>query len=122
MLWRARYNALSALTGGRDNAQLMEQTATAGEHPLTQATRGRGIRLLLEVLIVGGCYLVYSQVRGLAADRVFDAFTNAYSVVKIEQSLGIFEELAVQAWILPPHPAVDALNLIYFYGLFPLLL
>jgi len=75
-----------------------------------------------EVLIVGLCYFVYSQVRGLAADRVFDAFANAYSVVKIEQSLGIFKELAFQALILPHDVAIDVFNLIYFYGLFPLLL
>ena len=75
-----------------------------------------------EILIVGVGYLIYSQVRGLAADRVVDAFGNAYRIVELEQNLGIFEELALQTLILPHEALVHAFNLIYFYGLFPFLL
>jgi PAP2 superfamily len=79
-------------------------------------------RLLNEVLIVGVGYLVYSQVRGLAADRVTDAFRNGYNIVDLERDVGIFEELAIQTWVLSHDMLVDILNVIYFYGLFPLLL
>ena len=79
-------------------------------------------RLLRELLIVGGGYLIYSQVRGLAGDRVIDAFDNANHVIRLERQLGIFEELALQAWILPHDALVHFFNVIYFYGLFPLLL
>jgi len=79
-------------------------------------------RFFREVLIVGLGYLVYSQVRGIAADRSFDAFTNAYRVVDFEENLGIFKELAVQAYVLPHSLLVQVFNIIYFYGFFPLLL
>ena len=82
----------------------------------------RRVRLLQEVLIVGIGYLVYSQVRGMAGDRVVDAFSNGYRVIELERDLGIFSELALQAWILPHEMLVDAFNYVYFYGLFPLLL
>jgi hypothetical protein len=82
----------------------------------------RRVRFLQEVLIVGLGYLIYSQVRGIAADRVVDAFSNAYRIVELEQNLGIFEELALQTLVLPHEALVHAFNLIYFYGLFPFLL
>lgn len=79
-------------------------------------------RLFSEILIVGLGYLVYSQVRGLAADRVTDAFANGHNIVHIERDIGIFEELAIQTWVLSHDLLVDIFNVIYFYGLFPLLL
>jgi hypothetical protein len=82
----------------------------------------RRVRFLQEIAIVGFGYLVYSQVRGLAGDRDFDAFENGRRIVEIEKSLGIFEELALQALVLPHDALVVAFNFIYFYGLFPLLL
>lgn len=82
----------------------------------------RRTRLLQEIAIVGLGYLVYSQVRGVAADRVVDAFGNGYRIVQIEQDLGIFKELALQTLILPHDLLVDVFNWIYFYGLFPLLI
>src|SRR5262245_9245033 len=81
-----------------------------------------GIRLLQEILIVGVGYLIYSQVRGLAHDRVVDAFSNAYHVVRLEQSLGIFKEVALQTFVLSEGTLVHFFNIVYFYGLFPLLL
>ncbi len=67
-------------------------------------------------------YFVYSQIRGLAADRVLDAFANGHRIVNIERQLGIFKELALQTWVLPHGALVTAFNIIYFYGLFPLLI
>ena len=81
-----------------------------------------GVRVLREILIVGIGYLIYSQVRGLAGDRVVDAFYNGYRVIQIEQDLGIFQELALQSLILPHALLVDLFNFIYFYGLFPVLI
>ena len=94
----------------------MEQTTTRTTNPRA------GGRLLKEVLFIGIGYLIYSQVRGLAADRVVDAFANGYEVVELEQQLGIFKELAVQAYVLPHDHLVDIFNFVYFYALFPLLL
>jgi hypothetical protein len=97
----------------------MEQATTQS---IDFRTALRRIRFLQEVLIVGAGYLVYSQVRGLAADRVVDAFGNAYRIVELEQNLGIFEELALQTLILPHDGILHVFNFFYFYGLFPLLL
>ncbi len=77
-------------------------------------------RILYEVLFVVGGYLVYSQVRGLAGGRVFDAFINAYNLIDIERELGIFKELALQRWVLHNAALVDFFNMIYFWMFFPL--
>jgi membrane-associated phospholipid phosphatase len=79
-------------------------------------------KILYEVLFVAAGYLVYSQVRGLAGDRVFDAFINAYNLIDIERELGIFKEAAVQGWVLPNATLVDFFNMVYFWLFFPLVI
>ena len=79
-------------------------------------------KILYEVLFVALGYLIYSQVRGLAGDRVFDAFINAYNLIDIEQELGIFKEAAVQQWVLPNATLVDFFNMVYFWLFFPLVI
>ena len=79
-------------------------------------------RLLREVLLVGLGYFVYSQVRGLAGGRTSDAFANAERIIDLERNLGIYQELAVQRWVLPNPALVDIFNLLYFYMFFPLLI
>ena len=79
-------------------------------------------RLPRELLFVGLSYVVYSQVRGLAADRSLDAFANAYQVINLEEKLGVFRELSLQRFVISRGDLIDFFNLIYFYGLFPLLL
>ncbi|HLF76822.1 MAG TPA: phosphatase PAP2 family protein [Dehalococcoidia bacterium] len=94
----------------------MEQTRIQSGFSLRRA------RFLQEILIVGLGYLVYSQVRGMAGDRVSDAFANGHRIVELERDLGIFKELALQSYLLPHAAAVHLFNYVYFYGLFPLLL
>ena len=79
-------------------------------------------RLPRELLFVGLSYVVYSQVRSLAADRSLDAFANAYQVINLEEKLGVFRELSLQRFVISRGDLIDFFNLIYFYGLFPLLL
>jgi membrane-associated phospholipid phosphatase len=81
-----------------------------------------GLRFLPEVLLVGIGYLIYSQVRGLAADRTGDAFQTAMWIVDLERNLGFFEELALQQLILSYEGLIEPFNIIYFYGLFPLII
>jgi membrane-associated phospholipid phosphatase len=95
----------------------MAETST-----LPDRRSGAQRNLLRELAFVGTGYVVYSQVRGLAGDRVVDAFRNGYSIVTLEQEIGIFKELAIQAWVLPNEILMQFFNVIYFYGLFPLLL
>lgn len=87
-----------------------------------EATKAGRNRVLYEVLFVVVGYLIYSQVRGLAGDRVFDAFINAYNLVDIERELGIFYELTLQRWVLPNAALVDFFNMIYFWFFFPLVI
>ena len=84
-----------------------------------QTARTGRTKVLYEVLFVVAGYLVYSQVRGLAGDRVFDAFINAYNLVDIERELGIFKEVTLQRWILPNATLVDFFNMVYFWMFFP---
>src|SRR5215510_10661830 len=79
-------------------------------------------KMAREIFFVGFAYFIYSQVRGLAADHVVDAFGNAYHIVNIEEKLGIFRELALQTFVVSRGSLIDIFNIIYFYGLFPLLL
>jgi membrane-associated phospholipid phosphatase len=83
------------------------------------STRTGRTRILYEVLFVVAGYLVYSQVRGLASGRVFEAFINAYNLVDIERELGIFKEVALQRWVLHNAALVDFFNMIYFWMFFP---
>ena len=86
------------------------------------AASNRSAALLREIFLVGFAYLIYSQVRGLAGDRVIDAFANGYWIVDFESEIGIFKELAVQTAILSYAPLEAFFNLVYTGGLFPMLL
>jgi membrane-associated phospholipid phosphatase len=94
----------------------VQRVAAAPSRPLYRT------RLVQEILLIGLGYLVYSQVRGLAGDRVSEAFANARYIVSLERSLGVFEELTLQQLVLSSGFLVDVFNLIYFYGFFPLII
>jgi membrane-associated phospholipid phosphatase len=86
-----------------------------------EATASSRRSLLREVLFVVTGYVIYSQVRGLAGGRDTDALANGHHIVNIEEKLGIFRELSLQTFILG-HGLIDAFNVVYFYGFFPLIL
>jgi hypothetical protein len=75
-----------------------------------------------EMLLLAIAYTVYSQVRGLAADRVDDAFRNAFSIIHLERDIGIFWESAFQALVLSEGWLEHFFNVFYFYGFFPLII
>lgn len=104
------------------SAEPPDRNTMSALHRNPSQSASPGIRILRELLIVGIGYLIYSQVRGLAGDRVVDAYHNGYRVVQLEQDLGIFVELAMQTLILQYEVVKDAFNYIYFFGFFPLLL
>jgi membrane-associated phospholipid phosphatase len=79
-------------------------------------------RVLYEVLFIVGGYIVYTSIRGMAGDRVFDAFANAYALIDIERDLGIFKEVSLQRWIGLNGPLVDFFNIVYFWFFFPVLI
>jgi hypothetical protein len=84
-----------------------------------------GLRFVPEAILVGLGYFIYSQVRGLAAERTADAFETALWIVDLERNLGLFEELALQKLILVilgTDWLIEPFNLVYFYGMFPLII
>jgi hypothetical protein len=101
----------------------MNQDLVPADSRALSAPRERArLSYLVECCLVGVGYLVYSQVRGLAGDEEQKALRNAEYVVNLEQRLGLFKELSVQALVLPHSAVVNLFNIIYFYGLFPLLM
>jgi hypothetical protein len=85
------------------------------------ATRPTAFIYLREVLLVFLAYVIYYQVRGIAADRQQEAVRNALRIVDIEKRLGIFTELSIQHAVLAHDVLVNLSNLAYFYLLFPLI-
>jgi hypothetical protein len=87
--------------------------------PLSQraARRGRGPRWWREILYGAVFYALYSVVRDIRGTKpvtVFQAYTNARRIIRLERFVGIFHEQAVQSWFLGWHWTVRILD--DFYG------
>ncbi len=86
----------------------------------------RGSRIIrkigiLDILLIAGAYLLYSIVREMASGSSRDAFAHSFDIVRLEQSLGIFQESRIQDWILSSEALVRFFNFVYTYGHFPLI-
>lgn len=81
-----------------------------------------GLSAAREVLTIGSFIFFYFLVRGLMDSKESDAIDNARDLVSLERSLGIFYESQVQGWVLGYTWLVDALNSIYIYGHWPVLI
>jgi membrane-associated phospholipid phosphatase len=55
----------------------------------------------------------YETVRGVAESNTALAFSNARSIVEIEQSLGLFFEQSFQAWVMGERLLIDLANFAY---------
>ncbi len=97
-------------------------SSTTAPSSRSQSQFRPGLGLLPEVILVGLGYFIYSQVRGLAADRATDAFQTAVWIVDLERHLGFFEELSLQRHVLAVRGLIEPFNFVYFYGLFPLII
>ena len=60
----------------------------------------RGARFLFELSLLLPAYFAYHLVRGAMNGRADEAFVNGARLIQIEQALGIFWELSLQALIL----------------------
>lgn len=66
---------------------------------------------------------LYYVTRGIAAGRAYDAFQNAFLVMRLEHALGLAWERAVQRVVLVTPPLLEFLNAFYaFAHLWPVLL
>ena len=81
------------------------------------ARRARGPRWWREILYIAvfyGLYSVIRDIRGTKPVTVFQAFTNAKRVIRVERFFGIFHEQNVQSWFLGWHWLLRFLD--DFYG------
>lgn len=77
---------------------------------------------LHEAVVVVAAFLVYFFIRGAVVDRAGEALGRGLDLIQIEQDLGIYWELDMQAWILDSKPAIRILNWIYFWGHMPVVI
>ncbi|MCX7623230.1 MAG: phosphatase PAP2 family protein, partial [Thermomicrobium sp.] len=65
--------------------------------------------------LMSSLFLLYYVTRGVAAGRAYDAFQNAFLVMRVERALGLAVEQAVQAVVLAHPPLLVLLNSVYAY-------
>jgi len=65
--------------------------------------------------LVAGGLLIYFLIRGNVVDRATVAARNALDLIRLEQSLGIFWEPAMQRWVLESSFQVRLWNWVYFW-------
>ena len=75
-----------------------------------------------EVATIGSFIFFYFFVRGLMHSKAGDAVAHARDLVRFEQSLGIFHEVQIQGWALKHDWLVDAVNSMYIYGHWPVVI
>lgn len=88
--------------------------------PPARSARWRSVGV--EVLILGAAISSYFLVRGLISGRISLAFDNADRVVALERSLGLFVEADLQAAIGDQGWLIDAVNWIYIYAHWPVVI
>ena len=90
---------------------------------LAHTTR-TAIQAIGEVAFVAVAYVTYAFARDFVyEDRVLPAFDNAWDIVGLERTLGIFKEPAIQDWLLTTSPEIVYLfNWFYILGYLPVVL
>jgi membrane-associated phospholipid phosphatase len=90
-----------------------KQLVSLGKKPLVR----EGAALL-------GLYWLYSSIRWLIArDSPYEAFDNAYKLIRLESDLGIFHEPTIQSWLIEhARTVVHIANEFYTIGYFPVLI
>lgn len=79
-------------------------------------------RDLLEGALVGIAFLLYFGVRGAVVDRPEAAYWHARDVIDAQRWLGIFWEDSLNDWAAGHKLVAQAMNLVYFYLHFPLII
>jgi membrane-associated phospholipid phosphatase len=89
--------------------------------PALQRGAGYALAVAWEIALVACAALVYFGVRGLTEGAADDAFANANTVERLEESLGIVWENAFQSAIVGHEWLVTAANWVYVYGHWPVI-
>jgi len=79
-------------------------------------------RDLLEATIVAVAFLLYFGVRGAVIDRPEAAYRHALDIIDVQRSLGFFWEDDLNNWVKDKLFVSQAMNLVYFYLHFPLII
>ena len=76
---------------------------------------------LVEIGLVALGFLLYFLVRGAVVDRAGEALTRARSIVTLQSAVGIWVEPRLHAWFLESDLLTWAMNFVYFWFDFPLI-
>ncbi len=79
-------------------------------------------RDLLEGALVGVAFLLYFAVRGAVIERPEQAYRHALDIVNLQRALGFFWEDDLNRWTEHHRFVAQAMNVIYFYLHFPLII
>ena len=77
---------------------------------------------LSELALVAGGFVAYFLVRGAVVDRAPEAFANAREIVRLQAAVGLWLEPQIQAASLGAHSFIRAMNFVYFWLDFPLII
>lgn len=77
---------------------------------------------LTEIALVAAGFLAYFLVRGAVVDHAAVALANARAIVDFQAALGLWFEPRIQAASLEVHAFIRAMNFVYFWLDFPLII
>ena len=78
-------------------------------------------RVIREFLIIAAGYFTYFGVRGATEGQLDVALTNAQSIIKLEEALGLFVEPALQALVITDRWSANVANWVYLWGHWPVM-
>jgi hypothetical protein len=78
-------------------------------------------RLIREFLIIAAGYFTYFGVRGATEGQFDAALSNAHSIVRLEEALGLFVEPALQALVITDRWSANLANWVYLWGHWPVM-
>lgn len=81
-----------------------------------------GRRDLVEAALIALAFLLYFGVRGAVIDRPEVAYRHALDVIEVQRALGFFWEADLNDFAKERHWLAQAMNVIYFYLHFPLII
>jgi membrane-associated phospholipid phosphatase len=79
------------------------------------------VSFLKELAIVVPAYFVYFMVRGLVEGRAPEAIGRAASLIKLEESIGIFWEPTLQELLVSERLVLNLMNWVYVWGHWPVI-
>jgi membrane-associated phospholipid phosphatase len=89
------------------------QAKRTGRAPTLRWLPKGGSDALVQLSLFVTADILYETVRGIAESNATEAFSNARTIVDLEQSTGLFFEQGLQAWVMGQRALVDFANFMY---------